>query len=195
MTDALLARGAPIQEVNTLRKQLDVVKGGGLGQAAAPAQVVSFILSDVVGDPLDIIASGPTVANPGTLQDALEVIDRYELSEFIPSTVYEGWQSASPAESQSFSAHNLIIANNATAIDAAIHQAQLEAYQAQRMPTPFEGEARELGLEFAEQLEALAASVEERPLLLIVGGESTVTLQGDGLVVAIRNWPWLPSKP
>ncbi|KAA3643231.1 MAG: DUF4147 domain-containing protein [Chloroflexi bacterium] len=181
ITDALLARGAPIQEVNTLRKHLDLVKGGGLAQAAAPAQIISFILSDVVGDPLDIIASGPTVTNPSTATDAIKVVKRYDLRDLIPADLFASWQTISPHQSQETKAHNLIIANNAMAIEAAVHQARDEGFQSERSTEPFEGEARELGLKFANHLHQLATQKRDEPLLLVAGGESTVTIQGTGI--------------
>ena len=89
LTSHLLACGARIDEINTLRRQLDRIKGGGLAQAAAPAQVVSLILSDVVGDPLEAIASGLTVADPTSRKDALDILEKYQLSDKVPVSVLD----------------------------------------------------------------------------------------------------------
>ncbi|TME32132.1 MAG: DUF4147 domain-containing protein, partial [Chloroflexi bacterium] len=88
-TDALLRSGATINEINVVRKHLDRVKGGGLARLAAPAQLVTLVLSDVVGNPLDAIASGPTVADTSTFADAAAVFDRYALWDLVPTSVIE----------------------------------------------------------------------------------------------------------
>ena len=87
LTADLLVCGASIDEINTLRKHLDLVKGGGLARLAAPARLATLILSDVVGGPLDVIAAGPTVPDPTTFQDAYQVLERYALSEHTPQAI------------------------------------------------------------------------------------------------------------
>ena len=87
--DALLASGADIKELNTVRKHLSAIKGGRLAQAADPAWLLTLILSDVVGNPLDVIASGPTFPDPTTYSDALEVLDRYELLSAVPAAIVD----------------------------------------------------------------------------------------------------------
>ncbi len=89
LTTELLRCGASINEINTLRKHLDQIKGGNLARLAAPAHVISLILSDVVADPLDVIASGPTVPDSTTFDDAMQILEKYQITEKIPLSIYE----------------------------------------------------------------------------------------------------------
>lgn len=180
LTDELLACGAAINEINTLRKQLDRVKGGGLAQAAHPAQVLTLILSDVVGDPLDMIASGPTVSNPDTPQDALAVIEKYDLAERIPDSVIKvlGRESGSREVSMS-GCQNILVGNNQMAAQAALTEAEKLGYNTCLLTTTLQGEARQVGQEMANTLRN-AAQTEPRPFLWVAGGETTVTIQGKG---------------
>jgi hydroxypyruvate reductase len=184
LTDALLASGADIEEINTLRKQLDVVKGGGLAQAAFPAQVVSLILSDVVGNPLGMIASGPTVPNPETSAEAIAILDRYDLLGFIPESVFDRWRAEEKmiAEAEFDRVSNLLVGSNKQAAKAALRKAQALGLNAELLTTELEGEAREVGAELAGVLRrmALLSDPFDRPGVLIAGGETTVTLQGSG---------------
>src|SRR5207244_10556619 len=97
-TDALLRSGASINDINVVRKHLDQVKGGGLARLAAPANVLTLVLSDVVGNPLDAIASGPTVPDTSTFQDAAAVFDRYALWKQVPSSVNQRLRAGMAAE-------------------------------------------------------------------------------------------------
>ncbi len=181
LTSALLARGAAIQQINTLRKRLDQVKGGGLAQAAAPAQVVTLILSDVVGDPLDMIASGPTVPNSDTLADALAVVAQYDLAAMLPAGLYPSWQaqakqSISPPQADFPHVHNLLVGNNQAAAQAALFVAAERGYHIRLLTDRLQGEARQVGAALATELRQMPPKS-----LWLAGGETTVTLQGDGI--------------
>ena len=125
-TELLLTAGATISEVNTVRRQLQAAAGGGLGRAALPAPVRTLIVSDVLGDPLHDIASGPTVGSPTTAADALEVLDRFALRSAIPDTVVTLLVAAggTPPDESGCGATSTthVIANNRTAVDAAAHR-------------------------------------------------------------------------
>ncbi|KFV77548.1 Glycerate kinase, partial [Struthio camelus australis] len=127
LTKTLASRGAAIQELNTVRKALSLLKGGGLARLAYPAQVVSLILSDVIGDPLDVIASGPTAASSHSVQDCLQILDKYKLLTSLPKSVETVLSSspASPAAPEDYShVFNVIIGSNALALDEAKRQAE-----------------------------------------------------------------------
>jgi hydroxypyruvate reductase len=184
LTDALLASGAGIEEINTLRKQLDLVKGGGLARAAFPAQVASLILSDVVGNPLGMIASGPTVPNLETSAEAIAILDRYDLLGFIPENVFERWQAEDKITSEiKFEwVSNILVGSNVQAAKAALREAKVLGLNVELLTTRLEGEAREVGEELAGVLRRMALLGDPfgRPGVLIAGGETTVTLQGSG---------------
>ncbi|NXI49513.1 GLCTK kinase, partial [Chloroceryle aenea] len=133
LTKALASRGAAIQELNIVRKTLSSLKGGGLAQLAHPAQVVSLILSDVIGDPLDIIASGPTAASSHSIRDCLQILTKYNLLHSLPKSV-EMVLSSSPTKPTALEDYshvcNIIIGSNTLALDEAKHQAEDLGYAA-----------------------------------------------------------------
>ncbi|MBL7164041.1 MAG: glycerate kinase [Anaerolineales bacterium] len=187
----LLACGADIYQINTLRKHLSLVKGGNLARLAHPAQMISLILSDVIGDPLDVIASGPTVPDPTTYTDALDIIERFDLTQDIPSSILAHlWSGASgekpetPKEDDPIfeHTHNIIIGNNLKAAQAALEKANQEGFNTLLLTTRIKGEAREIGPALAAIAQQIAATGDPipRPACIIAGGETTVTLQGDG---------------
>jgi glycerate kinase len=145
LTKLLAARGATIQELNTIRKALSQLKGGGLAQAAYPAQVVSLILSDVVGDPVEVIASGPTVASAHSVQDCLHIVDRYGLRAALPRSVKT---VLSRADSDPHSPHtcghvlNVIIGSNVLALAEAQRQAEVLGYRAVVLSTAMQGDVK-----------------------------------------------------
>ncbi|XP_053455984.1 glycerate kinase isoform X1 [Nycticebus coucang] len=145
LTKLLAARGATIQELNTIRKALSQLKGGGLAQAAYPAQVVSLILSDVVGDPVEVIASGPTVASAHNVQDCLHILNRYGLRAALPRSVKT---VLARADSDPYGPHtcghvlNVIIGSNALALAEAQRQAEVLGYQALVLSAAMEGDVR-----------------------------------------------------
>ena len=190
-TEALLASGATIHEVNAVRKHLSQIKGGQLARAAAPATLVTLVLSDVVGSPLDVIASGPTVGDRSTWADVAEIVERYELASRLPTTVLAylrrgiaGALPDTPQPDDPLFANNAVhlIGDNALAAGAAQRAATDLGYQALVLSTFVEGEARHV----ADWLVALGREVlahgrpVPRPACLILGGETTVTLtEGD----------------
>jgi hydroxypyruvate reductase len=190
-TDALLRCGATINEINVVRKHLDTVKGGGLARLAAPAEMVTLILSDVVGNPLDAIASGPTVPDTSTWSEAVGVFDRYGLWDFAPVSVSHRLRAGAagdlpdtpkPGDPLFERTQSVIVGSNLLACEAAAAAARELGLQALVLTTYVEGEAREAGRVLAGLLREVDASGHplERPCCLVAGGETTVTIRGDG---------------
>jgi len=185
LTSALLTSGASIDEINAVRKHCSAVKGGQLARAAAPATTVTLAVSDVIGDPLDTIASGPTVPDPSTYADALAVLDRYDLD--APDSVRERLRAGAdgelpetptagdPAFDRSAA---FVVGNGRTALDAAATAAADRGYEPLVLSASVRGEAREAGTTHAAIAEECAArgSPIEPPAVLLSGGETTVTL-------------------
>ncbi|XP_043826278.1 glycerate kinase [Dromiciops gliroides] len=147
LTKMLAARGATIQELNTIRKALSQLKGGGLARAAYPAQVVSLILSDVVGDPVDIIASGPTVANDHSVQDCLHILSRHDLRGILPRSVKTVLSRAdSDPRGPPGCGHvlNVVIGSNSLALAEAQRRAEALGYQTLVLSTVIEGDVGHL---------------------------------------------------
>ncbi len=177
LTSLLLGSGARIDEINTLRRALDCVKGGGLAKSAFPAQVATLILSDVVNSPLEAIASGPTVPNPTSNKDALAVLKKYNLlSQAPPAIVNTLEKKDSFVDDKVFSRGNTaIIGSNLISAKAAQKEAQGEGFKTQIITTSLQGEACKVGKELAQRLRHEKT---ETPFCLIFGGETTVTLKG-----------------
>ena len=191
-TQNLLDSGATIQEVNAVRKHISKSKGGRFAKLVAPAQLVSLILSDVVGDPLEAIASGPTVADSTTYSDCLEIIRRYNLSGRIPHAVSQLLQRGAkgeidetpkPGDSVFEKVQNIIVANNRLALEAAQRQAEALGYHAMILSGCIEGESRLVASSHAALVQKIAQTNGplRRPACVISGGETTVTIRGDGL--------------
>ena len=181
LTSLLLASGARIDEINVLRRQLDRVKGGGLARATK-ANVISLILSDVIGNPLEAIASGPTYPNPTTNEDALAVLKKYEIEMQVPKSILNQLDSVTLSKSKRFEYNhvvNIIIGDNKLASIAALKQAQYEGFHAEILTNELQGEAREVGVMLAQKLKD-ELTKRARPFCLIAGGETTVTIRGDG---------------
>ncbi len=186
-TALLLASGATIEEINAVRKHLDAVKGGGLARAAAPARVVALVLSDVLGDPLDAIASGPAVPDPTTFADAWAVLERHGLADEVPPTVREWLQrglrgeapeTPKPGDPLFARVHHRIVGNLALAVEAAAAEAERLGFHTAIATTALQGEAREIGRALAAVLQEMARRDRPlpRPACLLLGGETTVTL-------------------
>ena len=188
LTSNLLASGASINEINTIRKHLSQVKGGNLARLAAPAPLATLILSDVVGDPLDVIASGPTVPDPTTFEDAHDILQRYQIASPNITTVLQNRKSdigetPKPGDSIFEDVYNVIIGSNRQAAQAAIKRAQEEGFNTLLLTTYLQGEARQAGRFIGAIARQIAQSDYPipKPACIVVGGETTVTLQGDGL--------------
>ncbi len=191
-TKLLLACGATINEMNAIRKHLSLVKGGQLARAAHPAKLITLILSDVIGDPLDVIASGPTVADTSTFQEVQSILDKYGIREQLPASVQkhlakglagEAPETPKPGASIFAKTQNLIVASNRQAIEAAQAEAKNRGYQPLILSTLIEGETREVARVHAAIAKEIRASGHPlpAPACVISGGETTVTLRGNGL--------------
>ena len=178
LTSLLLSCGARIDEINTLRRQLDRVKGGGLARATK-AKVISLILSDVIGNPLEAIASGPTYPNPTNNVDALAILKKYGIENEVPDSITKFLESESKLADAQLGSQNMIIGDNAFAAQAALEQAGREGFSAEVLTNELQGEAREVGMSLAIQLKE-DVSIRPRPFCLVAGGETTVTIRGDG---------------
>ena len=192
LTRLLLACGASINEINTLRKHLDQVKGGQLARLAGPARLVALILSDVVGDPLNVIGSGPTVPDSTSFADAYAILERYRLLHQAPQSIVDylrlGCQGGVPEtprpDDPLFSrVQNVIVGSNLHAAEAARGQAFAEGFNAMLLTTYLQGEARQAGRWLAAIARQIVTTGQPLPppACLVVGGETTVTLVGDGL--------------
>ena len=191
LTTTLLGCGASINEINALRKHLDQVKGGGLAQMAHPATLVTLILSDVVGSPLDVIASGPTVPDTSTFAEAWGVLERYGIAPAVPTSIGEHLrrgmagaipETPKPGDPCFEHVQNLLVGSNPQAAAAAIEAARGEGLHPLLLTTYLQGEAREVGRVLAAVGRELAASGHPlpRPACIVAGGETTVTLRGAG---------------
>jgi glycerate 2-kinase len=190
-TGLLLRAGATIVELNAVRKHLSQIKGGGLARLAGGAAVASLILSDVVGDPLDVIASGPTVPDPTTYAAAVSVLKRTDLMGRVPQAVRQHLQAGlrgelpdTPKAGSEFltRVHNVIVGSNRLAAEAAVREARARGLDALLLSTFVEGEAREVArvaAALAKELVTYDRPV-PRPACLVWGGETTVTVDGQG---------------
>jgi glycerate 2-kinase len=190
-TDLLLSCGATIQEINALRKHLSLIKGGGLARLVYPATLIALILSDVIGDPLDAIASGPTVPDSTTFHDCAQILERYELWEKIPPSLArhfreglrgkreEPLKERDPAFEK---VYNLIVGNNFLAMKAAQEKAKKLGYRTLILSSMVEGETREVAKVHAAVAKEvlLSGNPIPPPACLLSGGETTVTLKGKG---------------
>jgi hydroxypyruvate reductase len=184
LTSELLRCGATIQEINALRKHLSRVKGGQLARLAQPARMLTLILSDVLGSPLDVIASGPTAPDSSTFADCLRIVDTYALREKIPANILthleRGTRGEIPetpkAEDALFArVTNVIVADNQIACAAAADEATRRGYAVNVIGTQLQGNARALALDFAQR------GLRARPDTCILGGgEPTVVVRGNG---------------
>jgi len=186
-THLLLASGAPIQEINAVRKHLSILKGGGLARLAYPNRLESLILSDVIGDDLSSIASGPTAPDPTTFEHVEAILARYELLDQVPPSVRQrvergcrGEIAETPTTGDPVFERvcNRLVGSNAQSLSAARRCAEDLGFQILVASAELLGESRQ-----AAALMAAAARGQwdgQRPLAVLAGGETTVTLQGDG---------------
>ena len=191
-TRQLLACGAGIHEINTIRKHLSRIKGGRLCRAANGARIVSLIISDVVGDDLDIIASGMTAPDSSTFADCMDILARYALTDKVPEPVRHllaggakgmARETPKPGDPLFDNVHNQIVGSISDALAAAEQKASRLGYRPMILTSMLCGEAREA----AKVLCAVAHEIQRSgrpiapPACLLSGGETTVTLRGDGL--------------
>jgi glycerate 2-kinase len=191
-TEILLKSGATIGEVNALRKHLSRLKGGQLAKLAAPARLISLVLSDVVGDSLEAIASGPTVPDSSTYGDCLEIVRRYGLRSRIPAAVIaylergakgEIEETPKPSSAIFETVQNVLIGSNRMAVDAAGRRAEELGYHTMILSDSLEGESRAVAQSLSTLVKEIARTNNpvSRPACVISGGETTVTVRGDGL--------------
>jgi glycerate 2-kinase len=174
LTSRLLACGATIHEINAVRKHVSAIKGGHLAGLAFPATLVTLILSDVIGDNLDVIGSGPTVPDPTTCADARAILKRYGIAE------PEMYETPKPGDAVFRRVQNVIIGSNLLSITAAAKEAKHLGYEPMVLSTTIDGETRDIArMHAAIARERIARG--ERKICLLSGGETTVTLRGKGL--------------
>jgi len=188
---ALLTCGATIDEINAVRMHLSRIKGGRLARAAYPSTLITLILSDVIGDPLDIIASGPTVPDESTFEEACKVIEKYSLENKIPNSVCELLKRGRNGEIKENPKHgdkiftntqNVIIGSNKIALEAAEQKAADLGYNTIILSSMVQGESREAAIFFSAIAKEVCRSGKpvSRPACIIAGGETTVTIRGSG---------------
>jgi len=181
---ALLKSGATISEMNIVRKHLSAIKGGRLAAAAAPAKVVALMISDVPGDDPSIIASGPTVPDPSTNQEALAIIEKYAIQ--VPPSVREvlrtGGETPKPGDPRLANVANIMIATPQASLEAAAEVARRAGVKPVILGDSIEGESRDVALVHAGIARqcAMRGQPEKPPCVLISGGETTITLKGKG---------------
>lgn len=190
-TRALLACGATIHEINAIRKHLSIIKGGGLARAVYPATLITLILSDVIGDDLDSIASGPCVPDSKTFSDCKAILTKYSIMDEIPPEVLnhiesgiDGNVAETPKAGQEFfkKTQNVIVASNFNALLRAKEKAEELGYNALLLSSMIEGETRDVAANHI----AIAREVQlhgyplQQPACLLSGGETTVRIQGTG---------------
>jgi glycerate 2-kinase len=186
LTSLLLASGARVDELNSLRRRLERLKGGGLVRASNGATIVSLILSDVVGNPLEAIASGPTAPDPTYKSDALALVEKYELSGKIPASILtaleQAPETAKPGDPIFEKVQNLIVGSNLMAAQSALAQAGMEGFHPYLLRINQQGEARQAAFELATILRQAKKTGDPVPIpaCIVVGGETTVTLRGKG---------------
>jgi glycerate 2-kinase len=190
-TSLLLKCGATIEEMNTIRKHLDMVKGGGLLKQIHPAKSIHLILSDVLGDPLSMIASGPTTSDPTTFNDCLKIIKKYELEEKLDANVISFIKNGEKGlhdetlkdgDRLLMNHKNIIVGSLTISAVAAMDQAVKLGYEAKIITTSLRGEASVVGVDLANQFIKFVNQKKknDKPICLIAGGETTVTVKGEG---------------
>jgi len=191
ITNTLLKCGATINEINTIRKHISDFKGGWLAKKAYPTTILNLILSDVVGDPLDFIASGPTVPDSTTFKDAIKILEKYNLWDKTPASIRKvlvdgekGKISETPkAENEVFKkVFNVVVGNNRFASQAACEYLKSNGLNTLLLTSALEGEARHIGIMLASIAHEATVSGNpvSKPAAIIAGGETTVTVAGEG---------------
>ncbi len=191
-TSLLLECGATIHEINAIRKHLSIFGSGNLARAAHPARLVALIISDVVGDNLDVIASGPTSPDPSTFRQCMEIVDRYAIRDRMPANILarleagargEIQETPKPGDAVFTNVQNVLVATNAQALEAAATEALRLGYSPRILTSTMTGEARDKAREIVDTAMNLCLDGKKvaGPLCLLAGGETTVTITGKGL--------------
>ena len=186
LTTTLLACGARVDEINSLRRRLERLKGGGLVKASNGATIVSLILSDVVNNPLEAIASGPTAPDPTSRSEAMAVLQKYQLPGKIPSSIVaileQTPETPKPGDPIFGKVQNVIVGSSLLAAQAALVQAGIEGFHPYLLRIDLQGEASQVAFELATYLRQVKKTGDPvpRPACIIAGGETTVTLKGRG---------------
>ena len=184
MNKALLASGATISEMNTVRKHLSAIKGGRLAAAAYPAKIVALMISDVPGDDASIIASGPTVPDPSTNEDALGIIEKYgiDVPDNMRRLLDTAEETPKPGDPCFENVENIMIATPQASLEAAAAAAREAGVTPVILGDSIEGESRDVALVHAGIARqcAMRGQPEQPPCVLISGGETTITLKGNG---------------
>jgi hydroxypyruvate reductase len=191
LTDLLLRCGAEIGEINTVRKHCSQLAGGQLARWAAPARTISLVLSDVVGNPLGSIGSGPTVPDPTSFADALAVLQRYDIQSAVPASIIDHLRRGAtgavadtpkPDDPLFTRATTVVVGDNQRAAMAAVRKAREIGWQSDLLTTYLQGEAREVGKVMAALAQGIATGQSGcvAPTCFVLGGETTVTVRGGG---------------
>ena len=190
VSSVLLKTGANITEMNCIRKHLSAVKGGQLSRAAAPARVVSLILSDVIGDPLDVIASGPTAPDPSTFADAIAIISKYNIGSEIPEQIFrvlkdgfENKRQETLKESDKILhlTNNLIIGTNKLALKTAKDMAESLGYESQIVTNCLDKDVSDVAIYIADLAKYVSKQKTSQKRCLLFAGEPTVKIKGNGI--------------
>jgi hydroxypyruvate reductase len=191
-TKLLLACGASIHEINAVRKHISQIKGGQLARLASPAPVLALLLSDVIGDDLDVIGSGPTAPDASTFARTRAILEKYEIFDRVPASIRarieagergEIPETPKPGDPIFARVRNIVVGSNRLAVDAAVARARELGFRTLVLSTFIEGETREIARMHAAIAKEIVHSGRplKPPACVITGGETTVTLRGDGL--------------
>jgi glycerate-2-kinase len=191
LSNALLACGASIHEINCIRKHISLVKGGQLARYIYPARCITLALSDVIGDDLSVIASGPTSPDPSTFEEAVNILQKYAIESKIPPVVLDHLQKGvrgelpetPKADDEIFRAvSNIVIGNNRLALIQADEKARSLGYHSIILTSLLEGEAKEIARVIASIIKEIqwANKPLQKPACVLLGGEPTVHITGQG---------------
>ena len=185
----LVHSGATIQEINSIRKHLSELKGGQLARIAYPAKLISFLISDVVGDAPDVIASGPTVADPSTYERALQILHKYRLQKLVSSNILHHLEcgklgkipeTVKAGDPCLMRTRNIVLGNNEVALDRAKMVATALNYEAKIVSRRVEGDVVEVAAYLFREINSYRDAAGKRKIALLFGGEPTVQIQGSG---------------
>ena len=191
LTRLLLRAGATINQLNAVRKHCSILKGGQLARAAGRARVLALLLSDVIGDPLDVIASGPTAPDASTFAEALDILERFGIAGHVAPSIRQRLEAGrrgdlpetpKPGDPLFTRVTNTVIGNNRLVVDAAVERARALGFTPHLLTRTLEGEAREVASRFVAMTREIRAGrgPVRPPCCVVAGGETTVTVRGQG---------------